>query len=146
MLLAKWHFSIIKLVCCEFAIIKIRPRIEQPQDAAINWVPVDRLKDYPDAYQGAPLPFDPCRGMVEDGVVEAHGVSVNDLAEAFGVSRRSISSLLNGRAALSADMAIRFEHAFGVKAETLMRMQARYELGKAREHEADLAVRSLIAA
>jgi len=79
-------------------------------------------------------------------IVEAHGVSVNDLAEAFGVSRRSISALLNGRAALSADMAIRFEHAFGVKAETLMRMQARYELGKAREHEADLAARSLIAA
>ncbi|WP_062731718.1 HigA family addiction module antitoxin [Sphingobium abikonense] len=77
-------------------------------------------------------------------IVQAHGVSINDLAEAFGVSRQSISSLLNGRAALSADMAIRFEHAFGVKAETLMRMQARYDLGKAREHEADLAVRSLI--
>ena len=79
-------------------------------------------------------------------IVEAHGVSINDLAQAFGVSRQSISSLLNGRAALSADMAIRFEHAFGVKAETLMRMQARYELGKAREHEADLTVPSLIAA
>jgi addiction module HigA family antidote len=77
-------------------------------------------------------------------IVQAHGVSINDLSEAFGVSRQSISSLLNGRAALSADMAIRFEHAFGVKAETLMRMQARYDLGKAREHEADLAVRSLI--
>ncbi|EQB10977.1 HigA family addiction module antitoxin [Sphingobium lactosutens] len=77
-------------------------------------------------------------------IVQAHGVSINDLAEAFGVSRQSISSLLNGRAALSADMAIRFEHAFGVKAETLMRMQARYDLGKAREHEADLAVRSLV--
>ena len=79
-------------------------------------------------------------------IVEAHGVSVNDLAQAFGVSRQSISALLNGRASLSADMAIRFEHAFGVKAETLIRMQARYELGKAREHEADLAVPSLIAA
>ena len=77
-------------------------------------------------------------------IVQAHGVSINDLSEAFGVSRQSISSLLNGRAALSADMAIRFEHAFGVKAETLMRMQARYDLGKAREHEADLAVRSLV--
>lgn len=63
-------------------------------------------------------------------IVEAHGVSINDLAQAFGVSRQSISSLLNGRAALSADMAIRFEHAFGVKAETLMRMQVRYELGR----------------
>ena len=73
-------------------------------------------------------------------------VSINELAEAFGVSRQSISAVLNGRTSLSADMAIRFEHAFGVKAETLVRMQARYELGKAREHEADLSVPSLIAA
>src|SRR3546814_8701662 len=51
-------------------------------------------------------------------IVEAHGVSINELAEAFGVSRQSISAVLNGRASLSADMAIRFEHAFGVKAET----------------------------
>lgn len=79
-------------------------------------------------------------------IVEAHGVSINELAEAFGVSRQSISAVLNGRTSLSADMAIRFEHAFGVKAETLVRMQARYELGKAREHEADLSVPSLIAA
>jgi addiction module HigA family antidote len=79
-------------------------------------------------------------------IVEAHGVSINELAEAFGVSRQSISAVLNGRTSLSADMAIRFEHAFGVKAETLVRMQARYELSKAREHEADLLVPSLIAA
>lgn len=79
-------------------------------------------------------------------IVEAHGVSINELAEAFGVSRQSISAVLNGRTSLSADMAIRFEHAFGVKAETLVRMQARYELSKAREHEADLSVPSLIAA
>src|SRR3546814_12424792 len=60
-------------------------------------------------------------------IVEAHGISINELAEAFGVSRQSISAVLNGRASLSADMAIRFEHAFGVKAETLMRMQVRSE-------------------
>lgn len=79
-------------------------------------------------------------------IVEAHGVSVNALAEAFGVSRQTISAVLNGRATLTADMAIRFENAFGVKAETLLRMQSRYELAKAREHEGDLAVRRLIAA
>jgi len=79
-------------------------------------------------------------------IVEAHRVKINDLAEAFGVSRQAISGLLNGRYALTAEMAIRFESAFGVKAETLMRMQARYELAKAREHGAELAVRSLTAA
>ena len=77
-------------------------------------------------------------------IVEAHGVKINDLAEAFGVSRQAISGLLNGRSALTADMAVRFENGFGVKAETLMRMQSRYELAKAREHADDLAVRDLI--
>ena len=79
-------------------------------------------------------------------IVDAHGISINEIADAFGVSRQSISALLNGRAALTADMAIRFENAFGVKADTLMRMQARYELAKARAHEEDLAVRRLVAA
>jgi len=79
-------------------------------------------------------------------IVQAHGVTINELAQAFGVSRQSVSALLNGRAALSADMAIRFEHAFGVKADTLMRMQTAHELAKAREHEDELSVPSLVAA
>ncbi len=79
-------------------------------------------------------------------IVEAHGVSVNRLAEAFGVSRQAISALLHGRSSLSAEMAIRFEHAFGVRAETLMRMQTRYELAKARQREGELSVKSLVAA
>jgi addiction module HigA family antidote len=79
-------------------------------------------------------------------IVEAHGVSMNRLAEALGVSRQAISALLHGRSALSAEMAIRFEHAFGVKAETLMRMQARYELARAREREGELSVKRLVAA
>ena len=79
-------------------------------------------------------------------IVEAHGVTINTLAKKFGVSRQAISALLNGRAALTADMAIRFEHAFGVRADTLMRMQTRYDLAKAREHESELAVERLVAA
>lgn len=79
-------------------------------------------------------------------IVDAHGVSISEVAEAFGVSRQSVSAVLNGRTALSADMAIRFENAFGVRAETLLRMQARYELARAREHDGRLAVRRLVAA
>ncbi|MBB6190559.1 addiction module HigA family antidote [Sphingobium wenxiniae] len=79
-------------------------------------------------------------------IVEPHGVTVTALAEHFGVSRQALSALLNGHAALSADMAIRFENAFGVKADTMLRMQTAYDLARAREHEADLAVSSLIAA
>lgn len=79
-------------------------------------------------------------------IVEANGVQINDIAEAFGVSRQAVSSVLNGHVSLTADMAVRFEHAFGVRAETLLRMQARYDLAKAREHEGDLKVRRLTAA
>lgn len=51
-----------------------------------------------------------------------------------------MSTLLNGNANLSADMAIRFEKAFGIKADTLLRMQTTYELAQAREHEQDIKV------
>jgi addiction module HigA family antidote len=46
-----------------------------------------------------------------------------------------MSDLLNSWAGLSAEMAIRFEKAFGVKADTLLRMQAAYELAVARANE-----------
>lgn len=54
-------------------------------------------------------------------------LSVTDAAEALGVGRPALSQLLNEKAALSPEMALRFEKAFGVKMDTLLRMQARYE-------------------
>src|SRR5687767_10576225 len=68
-------------------------------------------------------------------IVEPHGLSVTDAARHLGVTRQAMSSLLNARAGLSADMAIRFEKAFGVKADTLLRMQTAYELAQARANE-----------
>ena len=80
-------------------------------------------------------------------VVEANGVAIGALASAFGVSRQALSALLNSRSALSADMAIRFEKLFGIKADTLCRMQVAYDLAQARLHESDIKVdRTLLAA
>lgn len=79
-------------------------------------------------------------------IVEPHGQTVKQLAQHFGVSRQALSTLLNGRAALSADMAIRFEKAFGIKADTLMRMQGAYDLAQARAREDEIAVARLVAA
>ena len=56
-------------------------------------------------------------------IVEAYGLSVTETAKALGVARPTLSSLLNVKADLSGDMALRFEKAFGVDMETLMRMQ-----------------------
>ena len=79
-------------------------------------------------------------------VVEPHGISISRLAGAFHVSRQALSSLFNGHAALSAEMAIRFEKAFGIKADTLMRMQTSYDLARARARADDIVVDKLLAA
>ena len=76
-------------------------------------------------------------------IVGPAGVSVTALAGHFGVSRQALSNLLNGSAGLSADMAIRFEKAFGIKADTLLRMQTSYELAQARLNEDNIRVEKL---
>jgi addiction module HigA family antidote len=73
-------------------------------------------------------------------IMDPHGVTIEKLVEAFGVSRQSISAVVNGRAALTEEMAIRFEKAFGVSADTLVRMQSAYGMAKAREHEDQIHV------
>ena len=78
-------------------------------------------------------------------VVEPHGISINWLATSFHVSRQALSNLFNGRAALSAEMAIRFEKAFGIKADTLMRMQIAYDMAQARTHADDIIVDDVLA-
>ena len=78
-------------------------------------------------------------------IVDHFGLSVTEAAERLNVTRQAMSNLLNGHAGLSADMAIRFEKAFGLKAETLMRMQASHELAQARAHEDEIEVEKVAA-
>ena len=64
-------------------------------------------------------------------IVEAHGLSVTEAARHLGVTRPAMSNLLNGKAALSPEMAIRFEKGFGIPAATMLRMQAAHDLAQA---------------
>lgn len=73
-------------------------------------------------------------------IVEPAGLSVTGLAERLHVTRQAMSNLLNGNSGLSAEMAIRFEKAFNLKADTLMRMQAAHALAEARARENDIVV------
>lgn len=75
-------------------------------------------------------------------IVEPAGLSVTTLAERLHVTRQALSNLLNGNAGLSAEMAIRFEKAFGLKADTLMRMQSAHALAKARSREDRIVVKA----
>ena len=77
--------------------------------------------------------------------IDHFAFSVTDAADHLGVSRQSMSKLLNGRQGLSAEMAIRFEKAFGLKADTLMQMQSAHELAEARAHEDEIEVERVAA-
>jgi addiction module HigA family antidote len=63
--------------------------------------------------------------------VDHYGLDVTETAKRLGVTRPPMSNLLNGKAALSPEMAIRFEKAFGIKASILVRMQANYDIAQA---------------
>lgn len=78
-------------------------------------------------------------------IVEAHGLNVTDTAAKLHVTRQAMSNLLNGHAGLSAEMAIRFEKAFSVRADTMMRMQAAYDLAQARAREEEIVVERVAA-
>ena len=79
--------------------------------------------------------------FVRTEIIEAAGLTVTAAAAALCVSRPTLSSLLNGKADLSGDMALRIEKAFGVKMDTLMRMQSSYEIARTRKREKQIHVR-----
>jgi len=79
--------------------------------------------------------------FIKTEVVDAHGLSVTAAAKALGVSRPTLSNLLNRNADLSGEMALRIEKAFGVSMDTLMRMQAAYDIARARKSAGKIRVR-----
>ena len=68
-------------------------------------------------------------------------LTVTDAAKLLGVGRPALSQLLNGNAALSPEMALRFEKVFGVKMDTLLRMQARFDAWHMRSRAAQIKVK-----
>ncbi len=81
--------------------------------------------------------------FIRSEIIEAAGLTVTAASEALGVSRPALSSLLNGRASLSGDMALRIEKAFGVRMDTLIRMQSAYDIAQTRKREKQIRVRPI---
>jgi addiction module HigA family antidote len=65
-------------------------------------------------------------------IVTPYNMNVSSTAHHLKVTRSALSRLLNGRASLTPEMAIRFEQAFGISAVTILGMQSRYDLAQAR--------------
>jgi addiction module HigA family antidote len=93
------------------------------------------------AMKNPPHPGD----FIRTEIIEPAGLSVTAAAAALKVSRPALSSLLNGKANLSGEMALRFENAFGVRMETLMRMQSSYDIARTRKRERQINVKRISA-
>ena len=79
-------------------------------------------------------------GFVRHEIIEALDLTVTGAAMALGVTRAALSAVLNERARLSPEMALRIEKAFGVSMDTLMRMQNSYDIAKARTRAGEIEV------
>jgi antitoxin HigA-1 len=79
--------------------------------------------------------------FIRTEIIEPAGLSVTAAATVLRVSRPALSSLLNAKADLSGEMALRIEKAFGVSMDTLLRMQLACDIAKTRSRDKEIRVR-----
>jgi len=84
--------------------------------------------------------------IVRQECLEALGLSVTEAAKVLDVTRQTLNNLVNEKAAISPEMAIRLEKAFGSTADTWLRMQAAYDLAQARKNADQINVQRVAAA
>jgi addiction module HigA family antidote len=77
--------------------------------------------------------------------LEPLNLTVTDAAKALGVSRKTLSAILNGRAGISPEMAVRLSIAFGTSAESWLTQQTQFDLWHAEQHRKKLRVRRIAA-
>jgi len=78
--------------------------------------------------------------LVKEDCLEPLGLTVKEGAEVLGVSRQALSNLVNKKAGVSPEMAIRLEKAFGGTAETWLHMQMKYDIWQARKQSGKIDV------
>jgi addiction module HigA family antidote len=78
--------------------------------------------------------------------LEPLGLTVTEAAKALGVSRKTLSSILNGHAGVSPEMAIRLSIAFDTTSESWLNQQVQYDLWQAEQRREELNVKRLSAA
>jgi addiction module HigA family antidote len=84
-------------------------------------------------------------GILRDLCLEPLALSVTDAAKALGVSRKTLSAVLNGRAGISPEMAVRLSIAFDTTAESWLNQQVQYDLWLAEKRRKSLKVARIAA-
>jgi antitoxin HigA-1 len=79
--------------------------------------------------------------IVREEILQPLGLSVTSGAKILGVSRQALNNLVNQRAGISPEMAVRLGKAFGASAQTWLRMQSNYDLAQALKSESKIRVR-----
>ena len=81
--------------------------------------------------------------IVRDAIENGLGLTVTAAAEGLGVSRKTLSQILNGRASITTEMAIRLEKGIGSSAASWLRMQMAHDLALAERSAKKIKVRRL---
>jgi antitoxin HigA-1 len=81
---------------------------------------------------------------VRHDCIEALDLTITEAADILGVTRQTLNNLVNGKAGISPEMAIRLDKAFGGGAEAWLRLQMAYDLAQARRHEGEIKVKRVV--
>ncbi len=84
--------------------------------------------------------------LIRTEIIEALGLNITRAAEILQVRRATLSDLLAGKAALSPEMALRIEKAFGPGMDHLLRMQLAYDVAQTRKHANEISVKRYVPA
>jgi len=84
--------------------------------------------------------------IIRELCLEPLGLSVTEAAKALDISRKTLSAIVNQRAGISPEMAVRLSIAFDTTAESWLNQQTQYDLWNAEQHRKDLQVKRLVAA
>jgi antitoxin HigA-1 len=76
--------------------------------------------------------------VVRQDCIEPLGLTITQAAEVLGVTRQALNNLVNGKAGVSPEMAVRVSKAFGGSPEVWLRLQANYDLARLRQDEIDV--------
>jgi antitoxin HigA-1 len=84
--------------------------------------------------------------LIRTEIIEALGLNITRAADILQVRRATLSDLLAGKAALSPEMALRIEKAFGPGMDHLLRMQLAYDVAQTRKHANEINVKRYVPA
>ncbi len=81
--------------------------------------------------------------VIKELCIKPLGLTVTDTAKALGISRKTLSSIINGKAGISPEMAVRLSIAFNTTSESWINQQSQYDLWQAEQHRDELHVSKL---